>query len=66
LNFVHSTAVCRKEEVVPVIKYQSKKSYDVGVIAAPVAMILIGVVYAVTVGFGLGPDELSTLIALPP
>jgi hypothetical protein len=55
-----------REEVVMVMENQSKKSFDVGVIAALVAVMLIGVVYAVTVGFGIGPDELSTLIAIPP
>jgi hypothetical protein len=52
-----------KVEVVTVMQNQSKKSYDV--IAALVAVMLIGVVHAVTVGFGIGPDALAALIALP-
>jgi hypothetical protein len=54
-----------KEEVVTVMENQSKKPYDVGAIAALVAVMLIGVVYAVIVGFGIGPDALAALIALP-
>jgi hypothetical protein len=45
---------------------QSTKSSDLRIIAALVALLLIGVAYAVTAGSGIGPGELATLIAIPP
>jgi hypothetical protein len=50
---------------VTVMENQSSKSYELG-FAALAALLLIGVVYAITAGSGIGPGELATLTAVPP
>jgi hypothetical protein len=55
-----------KKDVVTVMENQSKKSHDLGIMPALVAVLLLGVVYALTAGSGTGPDALARLIAVSP